>query len=170
MRRVEWNKKVKGHLFDHDPTDEIEALLLTGEFKTKFAGDFFQTPPELAKRMVAWAVRTGDLVLEPSAGHGRIAAEILKVTPRLFCNEVDPQRAAKTEDELGVKVICSDFLKATPPGALSSSNTFPDISKTVPNCIPRSFSTSVLSSIKTCIKPALSLRFMNVNPPSRRFL
>jgi 16S rRNA G1207 methylase RsmC len=66
--------------------------------------------------MVAWAVRTGDLVLEPSAGHGRIAAEILKVTPRLFCNEVDPQRAAKTEDELGVKVICSDFLKATPPG------------------------------------------------------
>jgi hypothetical protein len=127
-----WNKKVKGHLFDHDPSEEIEALLLTGEFKTKFAGDFFQTPPELAKRMVAWAVRTGDLVLEPSAGHGRIAAEILKVTSRLTCNEKDLTRAKRLLELSDARfeiaseanpfiepiypaIACADFLTIAPP-------------------------------------------------------
>lgn len=109
-----WNKKVKGHLFDHDPTDEIEALLLTGEFKTKFAGDFFQTPVELAKLMVAWAVRAGDLVLEPSAGHGRIAAEALKVAgdQRVICFEVDVDRALKLPP--GCDARACDFLTVDP--------------------------------------------------------
>ena len=105
-----WNKKTKGHVFDHDPSEEIEALLMTGEFKTKFSGDFFQTPTDLAARMVSWAVRPGDLVLEPSAGHGRIAEEIRKVTDRLTCFEVDSGRA----DRLvlaGFQVVCTDFLK-----------------------------------------------------------
>lgn len=109
-----WNKKVKGHLFDHDPTDEIEALLLTGEYKTKYAGDFFQTPPELARRMVAWAVRAGDLVLEPSAGHGRIVAEALKVTGenRVIACEVDAERALKLPP--GCDVRACDFLTIDP--------------------------------------------------------
>jgi predicted RNA methylase len=109
-----WNKKVKGHLFDHDPSEEIEALLLTGEFKTKFAGDFFQTPVELAKRMVAWAVRAGDLVLEPSAGHGRIAAEALKVAGenRVICFEVDVDRSLKLPP--GCDVRSCDFLTVAP--------------------------------------------------------
>jgi predicted RNA methylase len=109
-----WNRKIKGHLFDHDPTEEIEALLLTGEFKTKFAGDFFQTPSELARRMVAWAVRAGDLVLEPSAGHGRIATEVLKVTERLYCYEVDKDRAAHLNRTLAHQVVCADFLTIAP--------------------------------------------------------
>lgn len=113
-----WNKKVKGHLFDHDPSEEIEALLLTGEFKTKFSGDFFQTPVELAKRMVAWAVRAGDLVLEPSAGHGRIAAEILKVTNRLDLIEIDDKRAQAlavlAEGHDGVNIYSLDFLGVMP--------------------------------------------------------
>lgn len=108
-----WNKKVKGHLFDHDPSEEIDALLLTGEFKTKFAGDFFQTPLALAKRMVAWAVRAGGMVLEPSAGHGRIAIEAKAVTDRVYCYEQDPARAAK----LIVAGLCTqggDFLQKAP--------------------------------------------------------
>jgi len=122
-----WNKKVKGHLFDHDPSEEIEALLMTGEFKTKFAGDFFQTPVELAKRMVAWAVRAGDLVLEPSAGHGRIAAEALKMTDRLDCIESDESRVAALRVNLGLSphglrygsehalgLFTLDFLEARP--------------------------------------------------------
>lgn len=106
-----WNRGKAGHLFADDPTDTIEALLLTGEYKTKFAGDFFQTPVELTRRMVAWAVRAGELVLEPSAGHGRIAAEVLKVTERLTCIEVDPKRADELTKTLAHPVTCFDFLK-----------------------------------------------------------
>jgi predicted RNA methylase len=123
-----WNKKVKGHLFDHDPSEEIEALLLTGEFKTKFAGDFFQTPVELAKRMVAWAVRAGDLVLEPSAGLGRIAAEAKAITPQVYCYEQDPARAAK----LIVAGFCTqggDFLQKMPEATYDAVVMNPPFSK-----------------------------------------
>lgn len=113
-----WNRGKAGHLFADDPTDTIEALLLTGEYKTKFAGDFFQTPPELARRMVAWAVRAGDLVLEPSAGHGRIANEILKAAGRLNCYEADLERAKRLVDVLGRQyVVCGDFLSVIPDTA-----------------------------------------------------
>lgn len=109
-----WNRGVKGHIFAHDPSDEIEALLITGEFKTKFAGDFFQTPVDLAARMVAWAVREGDLVLEPSAGHGRIATEALKVAgdQRVICIELDMDRAMKLP--VGCDVRSCDFLTVGP--------------------------------------------------------
>lgn len=105
-----WNRAKAGHLFAEDPTDAIEALLLTGEYKTKFAGDFFQTPLDLARRMVAWAVRAGDLVLEPSAGRGRIAEEIRKMTERLTCIEIDPDRASWLQTS-GFNTVGVDFLK-----------------------------------------------------------
>jgi predicted RNA methylase len=109
-----WHKGAKGHIFSHDPSEEIEALLITGEFRTKFSGDFFQTPPELAQRMVAWAVRPGDLVLEPSAGHGRIATEALKIAgdQRVICIEIDADRALRLP--AGCDVRCCDFLGVSP--------------------------------------------------------
>ncbi len=111
-----WNKnpKIRGHVFAADPSEDIEALLLTGEYKTKFAGDFFQTPPELAQRMVAWAVRPDDLVLEPSAGHGRIATEALKIAgdQGVICIEIDAARALKLP--AGCDVRCCDFLGVSP--------------------------------------------------------
>ena len=30
-----WNRKEKGHVFDHCPADDIEAVILTGEFTDK---------------------------------------------------------------------------------------------------------------------------------------
>ena len=109
-----WHKGAKGHIFSHDPSEEIEALLITGEFRTKFAGDFFQTPVSLAHRMAAWAIRVGDLVLEPSAGHGRIATEALKIAGenRVIACEIDVDRALKLPQGCDVRVC--DFLAIGP--------------------------------------------------------
>jgi type I restriction-modification system DNA methylase subunit len=75
-----WNRKAKGHVFDEDPTDAFENMLLSGEttdFKKEF--QFFETPPELARKMVEMAeLKEGDQVLEPSAGQGAILDYIWK--------------------------------------------------------------------------------------------
>lgn len=69
-----WNRKAKGHVFEDDPTDSFNNMLLTGEttdFKKEF--QFFETPPELADKMIDMAeLEKGDWVLEPSAGQGAI--------------------------------------------------------------------------------------------------
>ena len=108
-----WHKGVKGHIFSHDPSEEIEALLITGEFRTKFAGDFYQTPPDLAREMAEWAVRPGDSVLEPSAGYGRLATEALKIAGnQVICVEMDMDRALKLPPGCDVRVV--DFLTLSP--------------------------------------------------------
>lgn len=72
-----WNRKAKGHVFNSDPTNSFEHMLLTGEttdFKKEF--QFFETPPELAMKMVEMAeldsLDEEGIILEPSAGHGAI--------------------------------------------------------------------------------------------------
>ena len=108
-----WHKGAKGHIFSHDPSEEIEALLITGEFRTKFAGDFYQTPPDLAREMAEWAVRPGDSVLEPSAGYGRLATEALKIAGnQVICVEMDMDRALKLPPGCDVRVV--DFLTLSP--------------------------------------------------------
>ena len=109
-----WHKGAKGHIFSHDPSEEIEALLITGEFRTKFAGDFYQTPPDLAREMAEWAVRPGDSVLEPSAGYGRLATEALKIAGenRVIACEIDVDRALKLPQGCDVRVC--DFLAIGP--------------------------------------------------------
>ena len=75
-----WNRKAKGHLFDHDPTDGLENLLMTGETEDmKKVFQFFPTPREVALQMCEMAglthfASTGhDRVLEPSVGKGDLA-------------------------------------------------------------------------------------------------
>lgn len=108
-----WNRKAKGHLFGRSPKEAIDDLLLTGQFTRSTAGDFFQTPPGLAKRMVEWAVRAGDRVLEPSAGLGRIAAAVLGYgdAGELTLVEKDATRATKLVEVFGTtaRVIAGDF-------------------------------------------------------------
>lgn len=108
-----WNRKAKGHVFDSDPADSFENMLLTGEttdFKKEF--QFFETPPELAKKMVEMAeLKDLDDVLEPSAGLGAIAKEIK--TGSLVCNEINPKMANYLANELSFCVSCTDFLILT---------------------------------------------------------
>lgn len=110
-----WNRKAKGHVFNDDPTDIFENMLLTGEvtdLKKEF--QFFETPPVLARKMVAMAeFKETDNVLEPSAGMGAIAKEIK--TGTLFCNELNPEMAGILVNKLGFTVSCADFINMTAP-------------------------------------------------------
>jgi len=78
-----WNRKAKGHVFPQDPTDEFEAVLLTGEYgNAKQDFGFFETPAWLAEDIVKMAkIEDGSDILEPSAGHGSIADAIVKLHP-----------------------------------------------------------------------------------------
>lgn len=109
-----WHKGVKGHLFAEDPTEAIEAVLLTGRYDTKWSGDFFQTPEKLAAKMATWAVHHGDRVLEPSAGAGRLVHAALAAGARsVTCVEKDPKRAealSKQFEGFPVTVLCADFM------------------------------------------------------------
>lgn len=113
-----WSRKLKGHLFSTSPKEALEDLLLAGEFKRATAGDFFQTPPELAKCMVEWVVRPGGRVLEPSAGLGRIAEAVRahSTEHQLTIIEKDAARVERLNmrfGALGNKVIVGDFLACT---------------------------------------------------------
>jgi len=103
-----WNRKQKAHLFDYDPADAIEQIVLTGEFidpKKEF--QFFETPPEIAKQLVEMAcIEKYDYVLEPSAGHGAIA----QFLPLPVCAEINP-KCQDVLKERGWPVVAYDFLK-----------------------------------------------------------
>lgn len=79
-----WNRKVKGHIFDYDPEEALETVIVTGEVtdqKKEF--QFFETPPELAERLCDMAELTADsVVLEPSCGKGSIADAVWKRKPK----------------------------------------------------------------------------------------
>ncbi|MEG1565089.1 MAG: hypothetical protein RR365_15430, partial [Bacteroides sp.] len=99
-----WNRKAKGHVFDHDPTEGLDNLLTTGETEDmKKVFQFFPTPRQLAETMVGMAEiqnmphEEKCPVLEPSAGDGAIADvlhEELKKARRdggLICVELNEQ-------------------------------------------------------------------------------
>ena len=70
-----WNRKEKGHIFDDDPTEALENLILTGETTdTKKLFQFFPTPRTVAEQMVEMAdIKPNSIVLEPSIGKGDLA-------------------------------------------------------------------------------------------------
>lgn len=113
-----WNRRAKGHVFAVDPADALDQLILTGRFDTKHAGDFFQTPNPIATELARFAVRPGDVVLEPSAGHGRLVrAALAHGAQGLRIVERDPARMKKLREEFSgampaykVEFIEKDFL------------------------------------------------------------
>ena len=103
-----WNRKLKTHVFDCYPEYKIEEILLTGEYTdVQKEYQFFETPDDLAKRLVKMAnIQTGESVLEPSAGRGAIAAQI-----EYGCDCVE----LHTENEIhlnrkGFNIVGNDFL------------------------------------------------------------
>lgn len=78
------------------------------------------TPPDLAQRIVTWALapwyeqsRRWLRVLEPSAGRGALAIPLSKLVSEVLCYEIDPQNAEWLTSR--VTTICCDFL-AMPEG------------------------------------------------------
>ena len=88
-----WNRKAKAHLFDQDPSDALDQVLVDGEWSDRKRDfDQFFTPAALAKRIVAAADVKGKSVLEPSAGHGALVREALvQGAKRVACVERDPR-------------------------------------------------------------------------------
>ena len=111
-----WNRKARGHVFEDDPTDALDEMQLTGQFKrTKSAKQllgFFETPVAIAKQLVELAeIKCAHHVLEPSAGRGRIANAIIKLTSNLTLIELDPKNRQHLKDAGYGVHIEPDFLK-----------------------------------------------------------
>jgi phospholipid N-methyltransferase len=79
-----WTRSLQAHLFEQDPSDKVEDILLTGQIvDLKKEYDFFETPADLADEMVEQAnIKPGMTVLEPSAGHGAIAEAVRRACPK----------------------------------------------------------------------------------------
>jgi predicted RNA methylase len=112
-----WNRKIKGHVFEDDPTIIFENMMVTGEVvsEKKEFGQFFTPLPivnEFILPIVMERLHPFCRILEPSAGSGNLIQEILKIVPAgnitcveqssVFCNKLT---------ELGVAVYNEDFLK-----------------------------------------------------------
>jgi len=110
-----WNKKAKGHIFSEDPTDRLEAVLLTGEITPPKKNGYFPTPSEVVTRLVELAgLEWGMTVLEPSAGQGAIADEIIKIVGKhhLSCYEILEENCKVLQGK-GYEYSNVDFLGQT---------------------------------------------------------
>lgn len=111
-----WNRKVKGHVFNDDPTELFDNLMLTGEitdWKKEF--QFFETPKNIVTEMIDWAeIEDNHMVLEPSAGLGAIADQI-SIKSRVVCCELNAINKSKLEGK-GYKVAADDFLQYNEDG------------------------------------------------------
>lgn len=112
-----WNKKSKGHVFDYDPSNQLEVVISTREYtdpKKEF--QFFATPNAVVLEMLAMVGPLDGLdVLEPEAGSGAIADVIREKYPeaRLTLVELDPKNVAVLLGKGYTNVIQQDFLTTT---------------------------------------------------------
>jgi type I restriction-modification system DNA methylase subunit len=99
-----WNRSFGAHVFEGDCAERVDEAVMAGEV-TDFQKlyQFYETPPELARRMVALAdVREGQQVLEPSAGRGGI----LKAIPQTV-----HRTAVELNSSMAERVHYGDFLQ-----------------------------------------------------------
>lgn len=113
-----WNRKLGGHVFESDPTDKLEEVILTGEtINEKQLYQFFETPDHLAKRMVEIAdIKENMTVLEPSAGHGAILKHLKTTEGLISCVEIDPKKCEKLFGICGCVCVVGDYLKTDTTG------------------------------------------------------
>ncbi len=114
-----WNKKAKGHVFEEDPTDLIENVILTGKTTKPEKLGYFPTPQVLARSVVELAeIEQGMTVFEPSAGIGNLCDEIARFTDQsnISCNELQ-EKNVKTLFEKGYRVTAGDFMSMYPCGS-----------------------------------------------------
>jgi len=109
-----WNRSVRGHVFEGDPTQQIMEAMATGEVvDVKKSFEFFETPMDVAGLVVAKArIEPGMKVLEPSAGRGAIADMVRAQCPdcRLDVVEIE-ETNRRILKEKGYKLAGKDFTK-----------------------------------------------------------
>jgi len=110
-----WNKKEKGHVFDCDPTEKLDNVLLTGEIETTkiSKNGYFPTPLTLVNKMISVAdIRPGMKILEPSAGQGHIADTLNDLDCCLSVIEILPENINVLREK-GHNLVATDFLTWT---------------------------------------------------------
>lgn len=105
-----WNRKLKGHVFNYNPSDSLEEMIISGEWTDlKKEYQFFRTPKELAKRMIALAnIFPDDVLMEPEAGDGAILDEFPKAN-KYIAIELMKENVDKLKEK-GYNVLNQDFL------------------------------------------------------------
>lgn len=109
-----WNRKAKGHVFDHDPSDDLDSMLLAGEIvDMKKVYQFFPTPKAVAEQMCGMAELDKDcVVLEPSCGRGDLADVIYAAgVADLLGVELNPDMRRYLDDKPYRTVTGIDFLQ-----------------------------------------------------------
>jgi protein-L-isoaspartate O-methyltransferase len=107
-----WSRGAKAVVFDREAQEVINELLDAGEIATQSEFGYFPTPQTLAKQIVELAeIKTHHLVLEPSAGQGAIADEIMA---NVVCIELQPKNAYVLESKGYPSVHVRDFLEVEP--------------------------------------------------------
>ena len=115
-----WSKKEKAHIFNDDPTEQLEEVIMLGRVEKKKNPlkelGFFPTPNDLARYVVNQAdINHDHFVLEPSAGSGQLL-KALNTTDKdihTVCYEINPDMQEGLL-ELADEVFISDFLLAIP--------------------------------------------------------
>lgn len=110
-----WHRTAKAHVFPGDAADALEPLILTGEYSKPNTFDFFETPPDVAARVMELAdIRPGHHVLEPSAGRGALVAQATaRGAAVVHCIEIQQSNALHLAAQFLPKIAvvqCADFL------------------------------------------------------------
>lgn len=114
-----WNRKEKAHIFPSDPREKLGILAAQDKLvdSKKLYQSFF-TPIEVAKRAVELAeIEVGNIILEPSAGHGALIDQILTYDGvDVDAVELNPEFAEFLEDKYGMRIYLyrGDFLNWKP--------------------------------------------------------
>lgn len=111
-----WSRKLKAHLFDGDPTEALEQVLLTGEITPPKSYGYFPTPPDIAQRIIELAeIKPGMTVLEPSAGQGALAGPAAQIVgaENVDCCELLEENCTFLVGD-GLQVVQGDFLSMQP--------------------------------------------------------
>jgi phospholipid N-methyltransferase len=109
-----WNRKLKGHLFEEDPSQLLNNLILTGEtVDLKKQYQFFPTPRDIAEKMCNMAELTPDSnVLEPSVGNGQLADVIYEHgVKKLLGIELNRDMDKQLKDKPYATMTGVDFLE-----------------------------------------------------------
>ncbi|QOX80912.1 methyltransferase (plasmid) [Trichlorobacter lovleyi] len=105
-----WNRKAGGHVFEEDPSELIDNIIVTGRTTKPEKFGFFPTPKPLAMDVVDKAnIRPGMRILEPSAGDAGLADIIKEKSDQIFCCELQEKNVALLKDK-GYQVVQGDFL------------------------------------------------------------
>jgi predicted RNA methylase len=110
-----WNTKAKAHVFGETCEPLIEGAIETGSYVKPGDMGWFPTPAETAESVIDLAnIEPGMDVLEPSVGEGALADLVRDQGGIVTAYEIDPKRAYRASELLGVDVDVCDFLAVKP--------------------------------------------------------